>query len=115
MDDWGADFVGGIVLTPKTGGAGSTWGRGQAAFAEEDEETDGSCAATCDGSVRKGFRKYICVLLRHTAVSGSKSHSIVAACVSHTRTCRTMEIYKGEDSLYVCTQASAQRFIVESR
>eukprot|EP00752_Nemacystus_decipiens_P012274 g10880.t1 len=42
VDDWGADFVGGIVLTPKTGGPGSTWGRAQEALEECDEDTDDS-------------------------------------------------------------------------
>lgn len=49
VDDWGADFVGGIVLTPKTGGPGSTWGRAQEALEECDEDTDDSCAADCGG------------------------------------------------------------------
>ncbi|CBJ48607.1 hypothetical protein Esi_0039_0072 [Ectocarpus siliculosus] len=40
VDDWGADFVGGIVLTPKTGGPGTMWGRAQDALEEGDEETD---------------------------------------------------------------------------
>lgn len=52
VDDWGADFIGGIVLTPKTGGPGSTWGRGaQEALEECDEDTDDSCAAAFDRSV----------------------------------------------------------------
>lgn len=53
VDDWGADFVGGIVLTPKTGGPGSTWGRTQAqeTLEECDEDTDDSCAAAFDRSV----------------------------------------------------------------
>ncbi|CAM9653555.1 unnamed protein product, partial [Scytosiphon promiscuus] len=50
IDDWGADFVGGIVLTPKTGGPGSMWGRAQEALQEGDEDTDDSCAAAFDGS-----------------------------------------------------------------
>lgn len=54
VDDWGADFVGGIVLTPKTGGPGSTWGRTQEALEECDEDTDDSCAAAFDRSVRRG-------------------------------------------------------------
>lgn len=43
-DDWGADFEGRIVLTPKTGGPGSMWGRGPE-LVEGDEDTDSSCAA----------------------------------------------------------------------
>ncbi|CAM9241239.1 unnamed protein product, partial [Ectocarpus sp. 4 AP-2014] len=42
VDDWGADFVGGIVLTPKTGGPGTMWGQAQEALEEGDEETDGT-------------------------------------------------------------------------
>lgn len=53
IDDWGADFVGGIVLTPKTGGPGSMWGRAQEALQEGNEDTDDdSCGAAFDGSVR---------------------------------------------------------------
>lgn len=58
VDDWGADFVGGIVLTPKTGGPGSTWGRdrdrdqAREALEECDEDTgDDSCSAAFDSSV----------------------------------------------------------------
>lgn len=52
VDDWGADFIGGIVLTPKISGAGSAWSMGQEAFREEEEDSDDSCAAMQDHSVR---------------------------------------------------------------
>lgn len=52
MDDWGADFVGGIVLTPKTSGPRSLWDHGRTALQEESEGSDGSCSAKFDDSVR---------------------------------------------------------------
>lgn len=51
-DDWGADFEGRIVLTPKSGGPGSMWGRGPELL-EGDEDTDGSCAAALGSPVRQ--------------------------------------------------------------
>ena len=58
MDDWGADFVGGIVLTPKTSGPRSLWDHGRTALQEESEGSDGSCDAKFDDSVSLGL--YVC-------------------------------------------------------
>lgn len=52
MDDWGADFVGGIVLTPKTSGPRSLWDHGRTALQEESEGSEGSsCEAKFDDLV----------------------------------------------------------------
>lgn len=42
MDDWGADFVGGLCLTPKTGGGGSMWGHPELdGYGGENREREG--------------------------------------------------------------------------
>lgn len=41
MDDWGADFVGGLCLTPRTGGGLSMWGHSELGGFEEGDNEEG--------------------------------------------------------------------------
>ncbi|CAM9287643.1 unnamed protein product, partial [Sphacelaria rigidula] len=64
VDDWGADFVGGLCLTPKTGGGGSMWGHpeldgyGGENREREGHEVRGRCSEpfTADSSSSPGPR-----------------------------------------------------------
>lgn len=67
VDDWGADFVGGLCLTPKTGGGGSMWGHPELDGYDCEnrqrggDEVRGKCLMFRIVCGRSCVRVYVCV------------------------------------------------------